>query len=121
MGKYPPLASRELNPPFVFLQDMLAAVLLLALVHDLQELLDGDTTVSRDIALTNDLIDIGLNVNKVRRTMWGKGKRAFVRGRKEGRRTKVSVSAEGQCFRSHARTQSAPSPVHRILCTLMAG
>lgn len=44
---------------------MFATVLLLALVHNLQEFLNVDATVSRDIALTDDLIHIGLKGNKV--------------------------------------------------------
>lgn len=42
------------------LQDVLTAVLLLTLLHDLQELFQSDATVARDVSLRDDLIDVGL-------------------------------------------------------------
>lgn len=42
------------------LQDVLTAVLLLTLLHDLQELLQSDATVARDVSFRDDLIDVGL-------------------------------------------------------------
>ena len=42
------------------LQGVLTAVLLLTLLHDLQELLQSDATVARDVSLRDDLIDISL-------------------------------------------------------------
>ena len=39
---------------------MLAAELLLGLLHDLQELLEGNAAIARDISLVDDLIDIVL-------------------------------------------------------------
>jgi len=39
---------------------MLAAMVLLALLHDLQEFFQRNTTVTRDVTFPDDLIDIGL-------------------------------------------------------------
>lgn len=41
-------------------EDVLATVLLLALVDDLEEFLEGDSSVARDISLLNDLVHVGL-------------------------------------------------------------
>lgn len=43
-----------------YLEDVLATVLLLALVDDLEEFLEGDSSVARDISLLNDLVHVGL-------------------------------------------------------------
>lgn len=42
------------------LDDVLATVLLLALVDDLEEFFEGDSSVARDISLRNDLVHVGL-------------------------------------------------------------
>jgi hypothetical protein len=39
---------------------VLAAELLLGLLHDLQELLEADTAIARDIGLVDNLVNIGL-------------------------------------------------------------
>jgi len=39
---------------------MLTTELLLRLLHDLQELLEGDAAIARDIALVDNLVNIGL-------------------------------------------------------------
>jgi hypothetical protein len=42
------------------LADVLATELLLGLLHDLQELLEGNAAIARDISLVDDLIGIVL-------------------------------------------------------------
>lgn len=42
------------------LEDVFATVLLLGLVDDLEELFDGDSTVTRDVSLFNNLIHLRL-------------------------------------------------------------
>lgn len=42
------------------LQDMFATELLLRLLHDLQELLEGNTAIARDISLMDNLVNISL-------------------------------------------------------------
>ena len=42
------------------LQDMFATELLLRLLHDLQELLEGNTAITRDISLMDNLVNISL-------------------------------------------------------------
>ena len=45
-----------------FLQNIFATKLLLRLVHDLQELLNRDTAIARDIGFMDDLVNISLIV-----------------------------------------------------------
>lgn len=46
----------------VVLQNVLATELLLRLLHDLEELLDGNATIARDISLVDNLVNVGLQV-----------------------------------------------------------
>jgi len=43
-----------------YLQNVLATELLLRLLHDLQELLESDAAIARDIGFVDDLIDVSL-------------------------------------------------------------
>ena len=47
------------------LHNVLAAELLLGLLHNLQELLEADTTIARDIGLVDNLVNIGLLQRKI--------------------------------------------------------
>lgn len=44
----------------ITLHNVLAAELLLGLLHDLQELLEADTAIARDIGLVDNLVNISL-------------------------------------------------------------
>lgn len=44
----------------ITLHNVLATELLLRLLHDLQELLEADTAITRDIGLVDNLVNIGL-------------------------------------------------------------
>lgn len=50
----------EVNGEEGDLADVLATELLLGLLHDLQELLESNAAIARDISLVDDLIDIVL-------------------------------------------------------------
>ena len=54
------MAPEKKNKRRIYLEDVLAAVLLLALVDDLEEFFEGDSSVARDISLLNNLVHIGL-------------------------------------------------------------
>lgn len=52
------------------LEDVLATVLLLALVDDLEEFFEGNSSIARDISLLNDLVNVGLWFNVVELLMY---------------------------------------------------
>jgi len=61
------MVNRQWDP----LQNVLATELLLGLLHDLQELLEGDTAIARDIGLVDNLIDISLRERAVAKVLEG--------------------------------------------------
>lgn len=59
-------AKRSSLSLIFFLQNVLTTELLLRLLHDLQELLESDTAIARDIGLVDDLVDVSLLFRKKR-------------------------------------------------------